>query len=151
MPVIVTPGDLPELISFLRDVDVTLSGLDSSTVRVWIERNEAGVIVASTGFELSENHEHALIRSVAVRPSAQRVGEGTRLAPFALGMAAVCGARRAWLFSRRSGPFWRRLGFEGANRDHLALGLGNTYQVRLFVESGQLDREFAWSRALGSD
>jgi N-acetylglutamate synthase-like GNAT family acetyltransferase len=140
--------DIPQLTEFLRGVDLTLSGLDSATVSIWIERDDAGEIVASTGFELSDDRQHALIRSVAVSHSAQRTGEGTRLARFALARAAESGAQRAWLFSRRSGPFWQKLGFANADRDALVHALGGTHQVRLFVESGQLDREVAWSRSL---
>lgn len=69
-------------------------------------------------------------------------------APTALAQAARSGATRAWLFSRRSGPFWQKLGFAPADRDELARVLPQTHQVRLFVESGQLGREVAWSRAL---
>ncbi|WP_228484772.1 GNAT family N-acetyltransferase [Microbacterium cremeum] len=140
--------DLAQLVGFLSEVDLTSSGLDAPTVRLWVERNERGDIVGSTGYELSEDGEHALIRSVAVRPSERSRGRGTALAEFALGRAAAEGARRAWLFSRRSGPFWRGLQFERADLDDLARVLAVTYQVRLFAESGRLHREVAWSRPL---
>jgi N-acetylglutamate synthase-like GNAT family acetyltransferase len=79
---------------------------------------------------------------------ARRSGEGTRLARFALAKAAERGAQRAWLFSRRSGPFWQKLGFQSADRDDLVSALVGTHQVRLFLESGQLEKEIAWSRSL---
>lgn len=72
-------------------------------------------------------------------------GRGSRLA---LEQAAAEGATTAWLFSRRSGPFWQSLGFEPADRDRLADLLADTCQVRLFRQTGQLDHEVAWSRAL---
>ena len=59
--------------------------------------------------------------------------------------AREAGVERAWLFSRRSGPFWQKLGFMAADRDELAAALADTHQVRLFVETGQLGREVAWS------
>jgi GNAT superfamily N-acetyltransferase len=127
-------ADTAELIDFLTEVDLTLSGLDSPTVYLWVARNGAGRIVASTGVE-----------------SAQREGSGTRLARFALRRAAERGAERAWLFSRRSGPFWQGLGFEAADRDDLARALPDTHQVRLFTTTGQLGREIAWSRSLERD
>jgi N-acetylglutamate synthase-like GNAT family acetyltransferase len=142
----VVAGDIPALTEFLRTVDLTLSGLDSPTVRLWIERDDTGRIVGSTGYEIVA--EHVLIRSVAVDPAAHTAGAGSRLARFAFARAAEEGARRAWLFSRRSGPFWQKLGFEPADRGELALVLADTHQVRLFVESGQLQREVAWSRQL---
>lgn len=133
---------------FLVEVDLTLSGIGDSLMQIWVERDLGGRIVASTGFELSADSRHALIRSVAVRPASRRAGAGTRLASFALQKAAEAGASRAWLFSRRSGPFWQRLGFESADRAELARLLADTYQVRQFVASGQLGREVAWSRQL---
>ena len=150
MPLLVpvAAGDMDAVTDFLRDVDLTLSGLASESTHLWIERDEAGDIVASTGFELSNDREHALIRSVAVHPSARSKGSGSRLARFALDRAADGGARTAWLFSRRSGPFWQKLGFEHADRFELAQALRDTHQDRLFSESGQLDSEVAWSRQL---
>jgi N-acetylglutamate synthase-like GNAT family acetyltransferase len=143
-----TAADRDELLEFLRDVDLTLSGVDSPTESIWLERDAAGRIVGSTGYELSADGSHALIRSVAVDPVSRSTGRGTRLAAFALARAADAGARRAWLFSRRSGAFWQKLGFEPADRDALASALADTHQVRLFRASGQLDREIAWSKSL---
>ncbi|SCK29334.1 GNAT family N-acetyltransferase [Streptomyces sp. WMMB 322] len=139
------------LTQFLSDVDLTLSGLDSPAVRLWIDRNQDGSITGSTGYELSTDGRHALIRSVAVHPDARRSNYGTALALFALNAAAAEGAGRAWLFSRRSGLFWQKLGFIPADRRELAAALAGTHQVRLFTGTGQLDREVAWTRPLESE
>lgn len=144
----VTGHDADRLRAFLRDADLTLAGLDEPDVHLWTEQDEAGTVVGSTGFELSRDGAHALIRSVAVAPNRRAAGAGSRLAVFALERAAQAGATRAWLFSRRSGPFWQRLGFTGADRDDLAAVLAETHQVRLFVGTGRLGTEVAWSRSL---
>ncbi|MET0822415.1 MAG: GNAT family N-acetyltransferase [Aeromicrobium sp.] len=143
----VEPGDVAKVRDFLREVDLTLAGLDSPAVRLWVELDD-GEIVGSTGFELSADGEHALIRSVAVAPGRRTRGAGSMLARFALDEARAAGVRRAWLFSRRSGPFWQKLGFTGADRDELAAALPDAHQVVLFAQTGQLEREVAWSRAL---
>jgi len=144
-----TPPDLDEVTAFLRVADLTLSGLDSPTVRLWTARDaETGRIVASTGYERSEDNKHVLIRSVAVDPALRGLGMGLQLARFALDRATESGATRAWLFSRRSGPFWQKVGFDSADRNELAIALKSTHQVRLFSETGQLQREVAWSRLL---
>lgn len=143
------PEDVDAVTAFLRQADLTLSGLDDPHVRLWIERDEASDIVGTTGYELSADGRHALIRSVAVGPSQRSQGRGSALARCALDRAVDEGAQRAWLFSRRSGPFWQSLGFEPADRDALAAALAGTHQVRLFRRTGQLAREVAWSRALG--
>jgi N-acetylglutamate synthase-like GNAT family acetyltransferase len=140
--------DVEALTAFLSEVDLTLSGLDAPSVRVWIGRDETGVIVGSTGYEISGDGRHALIRSVAVSPTQRSRGRGSVLAGFALERAAAEGATRAWLFSRRSGPFWQGLGFEPADREELAAVLAGTHQVRLFQETGQLAHEVAWCRPL---
>jgi N-acetylglutamate synthase-like GNAT family acetyltransferase len=132
---------------FLGRVDLTLAGLDAPGVRLWIELDD-GEIVGSTGFELSADGEHALIRSVAVAPGRRTVGAGSKLARLAVDEARAAGARRAWLFSRRSGPFWQKLGFARADRDELAAALPDAHQVVLFRQTGQLEQEVAWSRAL---
>ena len=143
-------ADVRALTVFLGDVDLTLSGLDAPSVRLWVERDENGVIAGSTGYEISCDGRHALIRSVAVSPTQRARGRGSALARFALERAAEEGATSAWLFSRRSGPFWQSLGFEPADRDELAEVLADTHQVRLFQQTGQLDREVAWSRPIGT-
>ncbi|WP_432536222.1 GNAT family N-acetyltransferase [Kineococcus arenarius] len=143
-----TPGDVPDLLGFLTRADLTLSGLDDPDVRLWLLRDDTEQVHGSTGYELSEDGSHALIRSVAVEEHLRGRGTGLELARWALEQAAAEGAQRAWLFSRRSGPFWQRLGFTAADRHELAEVLANTRQVGLFRESGQLQREVAWSRPL---
>jgi N-acetylglutamate synthase-like GNAT family acetyltransferase len=113
-----------------------------------VKRDYSGKIIGSTGFELSRDRAHALIRSVAVALMYRTSGAGSRLARYAMDQARGAGAVRAWLFSRRSGPFWQKLGFTSADRHELAAALPETHQVRLFIESGQLEREVAWSQAL---
>ena len=141
--------DVADLIDFLSAADLTLSGLDSPSVHLWIARNPTdGTVCASTGFEQSDNGRHVLIRSVAVAHEVRSQGLGLTLARFALEEARNAGAEHAWLFSRRSGPFWQKLGFSSADKFELARVLASTHQVQLFTESGQLSREVAWSRQL---
>jgi len=151
VPIAPTDADArADLRAFLAAADLTLAGLDSPSprLRLWVDRDAIGTVVGSTGYELSADGEDALIRSVAVAPAARTRGAGSRLARHALADAAAHGAHHAWLFSRRSGPFWQKLGFTPADRDALAAALPDTHQVQLFRASGQLAREVAWSRPL---
>lgn len=143
-------ADVEALRVFLADMDLTTNGLDAAGVRLWIERDARGAVVGSTGYELSADGRHALVRSVAVAPAGRSRGRGGALARYAMDRAASEGARTAWLFSRRSGPFWQGLGFRPADRDELARVLPDALQVRAFRESGQLQREVAWARELGA-
>jgi N-acetylglutamate synthase-like GNAT family acetyltransferase len=147
-PIRAQPGDLFELRLFLTTAELTLSGIDDPRLPLWIVVDADGRIEATTGFELAGSH--ALIRSVAVAPSLRGNGLGTELARFALERAREAGAETAWLFSRRSGGFWQKLGFESADRDELARVLEPTYQVTEFAKTGQLGREIAWSRSLAT-
>ncbi|SDY08128.1 N-acetylglutamate synthase, GNAT family [Geodermatophilus africanus] len=143
-----TPADVPDLLRFLTCADLTGSGLRDPAVRLWVLRDATGQVQGSAGYELSEDGRQALIRSVAVDASRRGEGLGLRLAGFTLQRAAEEGARQAWLFSRHRGAFWRRLGFEPADRDALARVLAGTHQVRLFHSNGQMQHEVAWRRSL---
>jgi N-acetylglutamate synthase-like GNAT family acetyltransferase len=145
-PLFASSGDSFELTEFLRAADLTVSGIGEPDLRLWIDLDSDGRIVGSTGFEL--NDTDALIRSVAVHPSRRGIGRGTELAQYALDQAASSGATKAWLFSRRSGPFWQKLGFHPADLTELAEALAPTHQVQAFAASGQLRYETAWSRPL---
>jgi N-acetylglutamate synthase-like GNAT family acetyltransferase len=147
-PTRISPREIPELTDFLRRADLTLSGLDSPSLRLWLLRDADGVLRGSTGYEVDRTGEHVLVRSVAVDDAWRGRDLGLALGRFALRRAADEGAGRAWLFSRRSGGFWQRLGFVAADRAELARVLSETEQVHLFVSSGQLEREVAWSRPL---
>ena len=125
-----------------------MAGLEARTARLRVEHDADHKIVGSTGYEIGEDRRHALIRSVAVSLQSREVGSGSRLAPFALSEAVREGAQNAWLFSRRSGPFWEKLGFVSADRMQLASVLADTHQVKLFIGTGQLSREVAWSKSL---
>ena len=63
-----TPEDTEALTAFLARVDLTLSGLDAPDVRLWIQRDSTGAVCGCTGYEMSADSRHALIRSVAVDP-----------------------------------------------------------------------------------
>lgn len=143
----VGPETIAELRAFLTRADLTVGGLDAPDVRLWVLR-DGRTVRACTGYELSAGGGDALIRSVAVDARLRGQGLGAALARYALARAAADGARRAWLFSRRSGGFWQQLGFVPADRDRLARALADTHQVRLFARTGQLAREVAWFRTL---
>ena len=144
----VRPADVGSVTEFLREADLTLSGLDEPSVRLWVARDATGRIVGSTGHELNRSGDAALVRSVAVHPAHRGAGRGTALARVALDRAAAEGATAAWLFSRRSGPFWQGLGFASADCAELAAVFADTHQVRMFQETGRISIEVAWTRTL---
>jgi len=140
--------DVDDARALLAASDLTLSGLGEAGVHLWLARDDGGAVVATTGYEASEDGRDVLVRSVAVTPGLRGRGMGLGLASWALERAVEAGAARAWLFSRRSGPFWERAGFTPGDRDEMARRLASTHQVRQFVATGQLGREVAWTRRL---
>jgi len=57
-----TPADVEELTA----ADLTVAGLDDPRVRLWLLRDASGVLVGSTGFEISAGGDDVIVRSVAV-------------------------------------------------------------------------------------
>ena len=145
-PLPAAPGDVFELTSFLAAADLTTVGLDNPDLHLWVDLDADGRITASTGFELVGSH--ALIRSVAVAAGLRGQGRGLELARYALETATTLGATHAWLFSRRSGEFWQKLGFHRTDITELVAAVGSTAQVRAFVASGQINFEVGYSRPL---
>ncbi|MEC5150539.1 N-acetylglutamate synthase-like GNAT family acetyltransferase [Cryobacterium psychrotolerans] len=76
----VRASDVQGLRAFLTGADLTLAGLETGSVRLWVERDADRQIVGSNGYEISEDRRHALIRSVAVAPQNRTEGSGSRLA-----------------------------------------------------------------------
>lgn len=140
---VVGRADVDDVRDFLRACDLTPAGLDEPGVGC----GRCARPVKSWGRPGSRRMgagAQVLLRSVAVAPAGRAAGAGTRFARHALDQAVGLGARRAWLFSRRSGPFWQRLGFGEADRDALVAAIPDAHQVRLSARTGRLEREVAW-------
>lgn len=145
-PIRATPADGFSLAEFLREVETPAAGLESPDLRIWMDLDPDGRIVATTGYELAGTD--ALLRAIAVAPAFRGSGRGTELVRFALERAAAEGATRAWLVSRHSADFWSGLGFEPTDIGELAKALAATAQVRAFSDTGQLRYETGWVRSL---
>lgn len=140
--------DVTAVREFLVRVGLTFSGLGSPSVHLWLLQDATGSVRGCTGYEASRNGMDVLIRSVAVDEQLRGRGVGSTLAQFVLDEAVRRGARRAWLFSRRAGPFWQRLGFQRTDLASLTRAMADTHQVEYFRESGELHRKVAWGRSL---
>lgn len=141
-----TPADVSSVLACLRACDLTLAGVGADDVRLSVLEDRAGRIVGVTAFEVGG--ADALVRSVAVAPTLRGHGLGRLLAEAAFqGAASVPGVERLWLLASRNGSFWQRLGFRLVPTADLAAALPHTWQVTALVESGQIEREIAWTRA----
>jgi N-acetylglutamate synthase-like GNAT family acetyltransferase len=145
-----TAGDVPALRQFLARAGLTFGGLDTPAVRLWMLRDAEGVVQGTACYEASNDGSDVLIRSVAVDHRLRGSGIGSRLAQFTLDEASRRGARRAWLFSGPSGPFWQRLGFAPTDLASISGALPHTHQIRLFEGTGQLHRKKPWFKSLAA-
>lgn len=139
------PSDMAAIRACLEASDLTLAGVGSTDLRLFVLQTRAGQTAGVTGYEIAGSH--ALVRSVAVAPAMRGHGLGGLLAELAFDHATGSGAHQLWLFARRTGAFWQRLGFRLTPTDELVTVLRHTQQVSHFMETGQVDREIAWTRA----
>jgi amino-acid N-acetyltransferase len=89
---------------------------------------DGGSLVGVAGLEAYP--PTALLRSVAVRPSAQKRGLGGRLTAAALEQARALGIRDVYLLTTTAAPFFERHGFEPVARSALPSELGASHELR---------------------
>lgn len=76
---------------------------------------EEGELIAMVGLELYS--QHALLRSLAVKPAYQGRGLGRKLVAFAESFAASKGVEFLYLLTSTAAPFFLGLGFTAAARE----------------------------------
>ncbi|MCM2270104.1 MAG: arsenic resistance N-acetyltransferase ArsN2 [Thermoanaerobaculia bacterium] len=74
--------------------------------------------------------DEALLRSLAVAPTARGQGLGERLTAAALELAETRGARRVWLLTTTAQKFFPRFGFLEVTRDELPAALAASEELR---------------------
>jgi amino-acid N-acetyltransferase len=89
---------------------------------------DGGSLVGVAGLEAYP--PTGLLRSVAVRPSAQKRGLGGRLTVAALEHAQALGIRDVYLLTTTAAPFFERQGFEPVARSALPSELGASQELR---------------------
>jgi amino-acid N-acetyltransferase len=109
-----TEADGPLIASLLAAAGLPTEGLADHLATALVGRDGAAV-VASAALELYG--DTALLRSVAVTPSARGRGLGQRIARAALDVADEHGARSVYLFTTTAGDFFaRHFGFRPSTR-----------------------------------
>jgi N-acetylglutamate synthase-like GNAT family acetyltransferase len=117
----------PEVEALLQSQGLPLEGvldhLGSFLVLV-----DGGSLVGVAGLEAYP--PIGLLRSVAVRPSAQKRGLGGLLTAAALEHAQALGIRHVYLLTTTAAPFFERHGFEPVARIALPSELGASQELR---------------------
>jgi len=109
-----TPDDLLHVLELLRGSGLPVDGLSAHRDTLLVARDGERV-VGSAALELYR--DSALLRSVAVEPSARGSGLGQRLTRSALELARRHGVRDVFLLTTTAENFFPRFGFELVTRD----------------------------------
>lgn len=109
-------ADLADVGALVAAAGLTLDGLAACVTggTAVVCREHDGCLL---GVAATERHgDRALLRSVAVHPSARGHGLGRALVHRALAEARAAGAREAWLLTETAEPFFAGLGWSRADR-----------------------------------
>jgi N-acetylglutamate synthase-like GNAT family acetyltransferase len=145
----IRPADLSDralIVNLLRQVDLLGDDVLAPNTRYWVAEEKNHILVGSVGLELGV--DSVLLRSVAVLPGFRNIGLGRNLVNIAMTYAKEIGCKRVFLFSMRSGKYWRKLGFQKTPVDELVQSLPDIPQVLRFTSIGKLARETAWKKDL---
>ncbi|QYJ15910.1 Amino-acid acetyltransferase [Rubrobacter xylanophilus DSM 9941] len=106
-------GDLPEILSLLRNCGLPQEGLEDHLETALVARS-GGRIVGCAALETYP--PAALLRSVAVERDRRGKGLGLRLSEAALSLARRLGVREVYLLTETADGLFARLGFEPVSR-----------------------------------
>lgn len=142
-------ADLPTVRECLVASGLSTAGVGADDVRLWVLDDRSGRIVGVGGFEVAG--AHVLVRSIAVAPALRGHGLGRLMGEAACDAAlAVPGVEQLWLLSSGSGAFAQRLGFRLVPTADLVAALPHAWEVVALTESGRIEREIAWRRAVSA-
>jgi len=120
--------DLPAVAERLDGAGLPTDGFDAGAARLFVLDGAEGSPDGVVGFE--RYGEHALLRSLAVRPGLRGRGYGEALLRHALREAARAGARVAYGLTTTIPGLLLRWGFEEIERDALPGELGASAELR---------------------
>lgn len=138
--------DLVVALGLIAERSRITNTLENSTY--WIACEGTGQPIGCIGLEHDDGA--SLLRSAAVMPAYQGMGNGIALAQTAIQCARDRGDRSVYLFSSKTGRYWEQFGFIPVSVWELAEALPSTPQVRSGIERGWLSDEIAWVLSLQS-
>jgi len=122
------PTDLDGVLGLLQRSGLPGEGVEEHLAR-FLVAEEDGRLVAAAGLEMGDGC--ALLRSVAVAPSARGTGLGVEIVRQALRFARASGAQAVYLLTESAGPFFLRFGFGPALRAEIEALFPHSSQTRL--------------------
>ena len=120
-------GDLPGILDLLRLSELPVEGVGENLGR-FLVAEEDGRLVGSAGLEMGDGC--ALLRSVAVWPSARGTGVGVEIVRQALRLASASGAGAVYLLTTTAAGFFPRFGFVPALRAEIDAKFPDSSETR---------------------
>lgn len=120
-------GDRAAILGLLDRVQLPQNGLAEDLPHALVARRD-GHVVGSAVLEIYE--DGALLRSVAVDPSAQGTGLGERLTSAALARARALHVPAVYLLTTTAEHFFPRFGFAPTTRDGVPAGVRESVEFR---------------------
>lgn len=122
------PGDDPALLAALEAAALPIDDLTEPGRSFFAYRTSAGDHVGFGGYQaLGEN---ALLRSIVVLPAFRARALGRNLTALLQRRAFDAGARRAWVLTTSTAPFFEKIGFKPVARDDAPAAVLATRQAR---------------------
>lgn len=122
-----TARDLPHVRTLLERHRLPLDGVDRLAPTMMVARDDARVVGVAA---LELYADGALLRSIAVDPSAQGHGVGQRLTEAALGMAHQHGVGDVFLLTTTAERFFTKFGFERISRADVPASVQTSVEFR---------------------
>lgn len=122
-----TARDLPHVRTLLERHRLPLDGVDRLAPTMMVARDDARVVGVAA---LELYADGALLRSIAVDPSAQGHGVGQRLTEAALGMAYQHGVGDVFLLTTTAERFFTKFGFERISRTDVPASVQTSVEFR---------------------
>lgn len=123
-----THGDLPEILALLRRCQLLETGV-ADALGDFIAARSSGDLLGCAGLEIYG--DLGLLRSVAVDPSARKLGLGRRLVDGVTAAATGRALRELYLLTTTASEFFARLGFVAVARASVPAGIAGSWEFRV--------------------
>lgn len=122
-----TDDDYTEIVALLKDTDLPPDGIESNLADFLVVRAPDGsAILGCVGLEVYQ--DSALLRSLAVHPSAQRKGIGTHLVKEISQHARDLGISKLFLLTETAEKLFIKLGFTRVSRAEVPVNVLNSIE-----------------------
>ena len=120
--------DLPDILALLRRCELLESGVAEAIDDFVVLRN-GNELLGCAGLEVYG--QHGLLRSVAIQPSARKLGLGRQLVDAVVAAARSRGLCELYLLTTTAPEFFERLGFAPLPRASVPSAIAESWEFRV--------------------